>query len=198
MEGYAPMRSRRRFLLSATTALGTAGFAGAAAPFFMSMLPSARARAAAYPVVLDPSRIEPGMLIRTEWRSQPVFVLHRTPAMLDSLKTTDSLVADPTSEQPQQPPYCHNEYRSTHPEWFVVVAICTHLGCVPLPELKPGVGSGLGAAWPGGFFCPCHGSKYDLAGRVFQHVPAPLNLVVPPYELQSETKLVIGQHNQAA
>jgi ubiquinol-cytochrome c reductase iron-sulfur subunit len=183
---------KRRVLLGATAAVGTVAVVGVATPFFLSMFPSARARAAAAPVTVDLAKVEPGMLLRTEWRSQPIWVLHRTAQMLDSLRQTDSLVADPQSNQSQQPANCRDQYRSINPQWLVVIAICTHLGCVPLPELAAGSASGLGADWPGGFYCPCHGSKYDLAGRVFKSVPAPLNLVVPPYRFLSNDQLLIG------
>jgi len=184
---------RRRFLLAATGALGAVAVAGAATPFFLSMLPSARARAAGAPVDVDLSKIEPGMLVRTEWRGMPVWVLHRTQSMLDSLASTDAIVVDPDSEHSMQPAYCQNEYRSIQPPWFVVIAICTHLGCIPLPELSPGAASGLGPDWPGGFFCPCHGSKYDIAGRVFKDVPAPRNLAVPRYAFVGASRLTVGE-----
>jgi ubiquinol-cytochrome c reductase iron-sulfur subunit len=187
---------RRRFLIAASAAGGAVAAVGAATPFFLSMFPSARARAAGAPVTVDLSKVEPGTLLRTEWRSKPVWVLHRTQPMLTSVQRCDSIVADPQSDLPQQPNYCRNEYRSIRPEWLVVVAICTHLGCVPLPELEAGGDNSLGNDCPGGLFCPCHGSKYDLAGRVFLNVPAPLNLVVPPYELADATTLVIGMHSE--
>ena len=194
MDDSGPNLKKRRILLAASGVLGGVATVAAAVPFFMSMLPSARARAAAAPVEVDLSKIEPGMLMRTEWRGMPVWVLHRTPEMLASLPKTDSVVADPQSKYPQQPEYCRNEDRSIQPEWFVVVAICTHLGCVPLPELSVG---DIGPDWQGGFFCPCHGSKYDLAGRVFKDVPAPLNLVVPRYQFLSDTRLLIGADKQS-
>jgi len=194
MDDSGPNLKKRRILLAASGVLGGVATVAAAVPFFMSMLPSARARAAAAPVEVDLSKIEPGMLMRTEWRGMPVWVLHRTPEMLASLPKTDSVVADPQSKYPQQPEYCRNEDRSIQPEWFVVVAICTHLGCVPLAELSVG---DIGPDWQGGFFCPCHGSKYDLAGRVFKDVPAPLNLVVPRYQFLSDTRLLIGADKQS-
>ena len=196
MNASGTVNRTRRFLIAASAVGGAVAAAGAATPFFLSMFPSARARAASAPVTVDLSKVEPGMLLRTEWRSKPVWVLHRTQPMLASVQRCDSIVADPQSDLPQQPDYCRNEYRSIRPEWLVVVAICTHLGCVPLPELEAGGASGLGNDWPGGFFCPCHGSKYDLAGRVFRDVPAPLNLVVPPYEITSATTLVVGMHSK--
>jgi ubiquinol-cytochrome c reductase iron-sulfur subunit len=162
------------------------------------MFPSARARAAGAPVEVDISRLEPGMLIRAEWRGKPVWILHRTPEMLKSLEADVSMVADPSSQMPMQPPYAQNEYRSIKPEWLVLVGICTHLGCSPTDKLQAGPDSGLGADWPGGFFCPCHGSKFDLAGRVFKDVPAPTNLEVPKYQFLADTRLLIGDDGKGA
>jgi ubiquinol-cytochrome c reductase iron-sulfur subunit len=170
----------------------------AAAPFFVSMFPSARARAAGAPVEVDISKVEPGMMIRAEWRGKPVWILHRTPDMIKSLAATDGVVADPQSEVPMQPGYARNEYRSIKPEWLVLVGICTHLGCSPSDKLKAGPDSGLGADWTGGFFCPCHGSKFDLAGRVFKDVPAPTNLEVPKYQFVTDTRLLIGDDGKGA
>lgn len=192
MDVAASNLKRRRFLLASTAALGTVAAGGAAAPFFLGMLPGARARAAGAPVEVDLSGIEPGMLLRTEWRGMPVWVLHRTQPMLDSLASTDGMVVDPHSEYSMQPAYCRSEYRSIRLPWLVVIAICTHLGCIPLVDLSPGPASGLGPDWPGGFFCPCHGSKYDLAGRVFKDMPAPRNLSVPRYAFAADTRLTIG------
>jgi ubiquinol-cytochrome c reductase iron-sulfur subunit len=185
-------RRRRRFLLAATSVVGGIGVAVAAAPFIRSMEPSARARAAAAPVEVDLGKIEPGMQITVAWRSKPVWVLHRTPAMISSLGGHDALLLDPDSETPQQPPYCANATRSIKPEYFVAVGICTHLGCIPTFRPQPGA-SDLGNSWPGGYFCPCHQSKYDLAGRVFKDMPAPRNLLVPPNTYLSPTRLQIGE-----
>jgi ubiquinol-cytochrome c reductase iron-sulfur subunit len=149
-------------------------------------------------VEVDISKVEPGMLIRAEWRGKPVWILHRTPEMLKSLEADVSMVADPNSQVPMQPPYAQNEYRSIKPEWLVLVGICTHLGCSPTDKLQAGPDSGLGADWPGGFFCPCHGSKFDLAGRVFKDVPAPTNLEVPKYQFLADTRLLIGDDGKGA
>jgi ubiquinol-cytochrome c reductase iron-sulfur subunit len=192
------VNTRRRLLLIATGAAGGAATVAAAAPFFVSMFPSARARAAGAPVEVDISKVEPGMMIRAEWRGKPVWILHRTPEMLEGLEAADDMVADPGSDAPMQPPYAKNEYRSIRPEWLVLVGICTHLGCSPTDKLRAGPDSGLGADWTGGFFCPCHGSKFDLAGRVFKDVPAPTNLEVPKHQFVTETRLLIGDDGKGA
>lgn len=182
----------RRSLLIGTTVVGGIGITSAMVPFVASMLPSARARAAGGPVDVDVSRIEPEMEVTVVWRGKPAWVLRRTPEMLGQLGKHDHLLSDPRSEQPQQPPYCENATRSIRPDYFVVIGICTHLGCSP--TLREGTAApDLGVDWPGGWFCPCHGSKFDLAGRVFKGVPAPLNLVVPPHQYVSETRLRIGK-----
>jgi ubiquinol-cytochrome c reductase iron-sulfur subunit len=191
-------RRKRRFLLVATSvASGVAGVA-VAVPFVASMNPSARARAAGVPVEVDLSNVEPGMMVTVEWRGQPVWVVHRTREMIDSLPRLDGMVADPKSSMPMQPDYAKNEARSIKPEYLVLVGICTHLGCSPSQKLAPGAESGLGDDWPGGFFCPCHGSKFDLAGRVYKGVPAPANLKVPPYAYLSDTRLLIGKDSKGA
>ena len=189
---------KRRFLVVATSVAGGAAAVAVAVPFVASMFPSARAKAAGAPVEVDISKLEPGMMIRAEWRSKPVWIVHRTSDMLERLKKVDSRVADPDSERPMQPAYAKNEYRSIKPEWLVLVGICTHLGCSPSDKLKAGPDSGLGEEWPGGFFCPCHGSKFDLAGRVFKDVPAPTNLEVPKYQFLTDTRLVIGEDGKGA
>lgn len=191
-------QGKRRMLIIATGAAGAVGGLGVAAPFVMSMTPSARARAAGAPVEVDISKIEPGMLLTVEWRGKPVWVLHRTAAMLKRLPDTDDEVVDPKSKVPMQPAYAVNEYRSIKPDYLVLIGICTHLGCSPSQKLQPGADSGLGADWPGGFFCPCHGSKFDLAGRVYKGVPAPTNLEVPPYTFLSDSRLLIGDDSQGA
>jgi ubiquinol-cytochrome c reductase iron-sulfur subunit len=188
---------KRRILLVTTGVLGGIATVATAAPFLASMLPSARARAAGAPVEVDISKVEPGMMIRPEWRGQPVFVVHRTPEMLEDVKKMDPRVADPDSDASVQPEYAKNEYRSRKPEFLVLIGICTHLGCSPSDKLLAGAESGLGADWLGGFFCPCHGSKFDLAGRVFKDVPAPANLKVPPYKFVSDTRLLIGDDKGA-
>ena len=183
--------SRRKFLVGVTAALSAAGAVGVATPFVASWKPSAKAKAAGAPVKVDISKILPGEQIRAEWRGKPVFVLRRTPEMLESLKVLADRVADPKSEKPQQPSYATNEARSINPEIAVLVGICTHLGCSP--QFRPEVGvADLGDDWLGGYFCPCHGSSFDLAGRVYKSVPAPSNLVVPPHSYESDNVLIIG------
>ena len=195
-EGVNP---RRRRLLAITSGLGVVGTAFAVTPFVLSMLPSARARAAGAPVEVDISKIEPGQLLTVEWRGKPVWILRRTPEMLKSLSQDVKFLADPDSSvTDQQPAYARNETRSIKPGLLVLVGICTHLGCSPDRRLEAGAASGLGDDWPGGFFCPCHGSKFDLAGRVYKNVPAPTNLVVPPYAFLSDTRLIIGADKKGA
>ena len=188
---------KRRFLIAATTAVG--GVAGVAvlAPFVMSMMPSQRAKAAGAPVEIDISKIEPGMLLAVAWQGKPVWVVNRTKAMLASLPGNDSRLVDPKSLENQQPPYAKNETRSVKPEYLVVVGICTHLGCSPTyrPELAP---ADLGPKWDGGWFCPCHGSKYDLSARVYKDVPAPLNMVIPPHHYMSDTRILVGEGPKGA
>ncbi len=175
--------NKRRFLIGATSVVGGIGAIAAATPFVMSFWPSERAKAAGAPIDVDISKIEAGQKIDVEWRGKVVWLINRTQAMLDTLPKMDSRLADPRSEVPQQPPYCKNETRSIKPNMWVAVGICTHLGCSPTfrPELAP---ADLGPDWLGGFFCPCHQSKFDLAGRVFKGVPAPTNLVIPPLSLR--------------
>ena len=181
----------RRNLVVATSVVGGAAGVGAAVPFLASMWPSDRARAAGAPVEVDMSRIPPGELTVIEWRGKPVWVLRRTKEMLESLKAVEPRLSDPQSKASEQPKYAENEYRSRSPDLLVLVGVCTHLGCSP--QEKPADAKGeMGGDWLGGFYCPCHGSKFDFAGRVFKGSPAPLNLVVPPYELMSD-KLVIGE-----
>ena len=182
----------RRNLVVATSAVGAAVGLGAAVPFVASMWPSERARAAGAPVEVDLSRIAPGELAVIEWRGKPVWVIRRTPEMLASLKAAEPRLSDARSKASEQPKYAQNEYRSEKPEIMVMEGVCTHLGCSP--QLKPADAKGeMGGDWVGGFYCPCHGSKFDLAGRVFRGAPAPTNLKVPPYTFVSETKLVIGE-----
>lgn len=188
---------KRRLLLGASTALGAAGVVAWAVPFAASFWPSERAKAAGAPVEVDISKLEPGQKINAEWRGKVVWVINRTPEMLATLPKLDSRVADPKSEVDHQPPYCKNEDRSIKPELFVAVGICTHLGCSPTfrPEVAP---ADLGPDWLGGFFCPCHQSKFDLAGRVFKGVPAPTNLVIPPYRFVTDTRILIGDDTKPA
>ena len=189
--------SRRKFLVGATAALSAVGAVGVATPFVSSWNPSAKAKAAGAPVKVDVSKIRPGEQIRAEWRGKPVFVLRRTSEMLEAIKATNDVVADPNSEDPQQPTYATNEARSINPEIAVLVGICTHLGCSP--QFRPEVGAAdLGDDWQGGYFCPCHGSKFDLAGRVYKAVPAPTNLLVPPHTYESDNVLIIGVDEENA
>lgn len=188
-EGVDPRR--RRVLTAAATVVGGAGVAAAIWPFLASWNPSARAQAAGAPVEVDISRLEMGQRIIVEWRGSPVWVIRRSEEMLKDLPSNDGKLKDPKSKEPeQQPQYAQNEYRSVKPEYLVLVGICTHLGCSPL--FRPNVGE-VGPDWKGGFYCPCHGSRFDLAGRVFKSVPAQLNLVVPPYRYKTDTLLVIGE-----
>ena len=191
-------RGKRRFLIATTSVMSGIGGAVAIVPFAMSMSPSARARAAGAPVEVDISKLEPGMMITVEWRGKPVWIVHRTPEMVASLPKNDAELADPHSDAPMQPSYARNEARSIKPDYLVLVGICTHLGCSPSQKLDAGASSGLGSDWPGGFFCPCHGSKFDLAGRVFKGVPAPNNLEVPPYAFVSDTRLIVGSDSKGA
>jgi ubiquinol-cytochrome c reductase iron-sulfur subunit len=188
--------SKRRFLVAMSAAVGGVAAVGAVAPLVMSMMPSARALAAGAPVEVDISKIEPGMMLTVEWRGKPVWVVNRTPEMLAELSKNDPKLTDPDSLVDQQPEYCKNPGRSIKPEFFVGVGICTHLGCSPSyrPEVGP---ADLGADWPGGFFCPCHGSRYDLASRVFKGSPAPKNMVVPPYKYLSDRKILVGEDQKA-
>jgi len=193
-EQEKPDKTRRR-LIVATSALGGAASLGAAVPFVASMWPSERARAAGAPVEIDISNVVPGELAVFEWRGKPVWVMKRTKEMLDAIKQVDARVSDPKSEVDQQPGYAKNEYRSAKPELMVLVGICTHLGCSP--QLKSAEAKAeMGSDWAGGFYCPCHGSKFDFAGRVYKGSPAPTNLEVPPYAYLSETTLVIGEDKE--
>ncbi|TMH27722.1 MAG: ubiquinol-cytochrome c reductase iron-sulfur subunit [Betaproteobacteria bacterium] len=182
----------RRNLVVATSVVGGAASVGAVVPFVASMWPSERARAAGAPVEVDVARIPPGELAVIEWRGKPVWVLRRTKEMLESLKAVEPRLSDPQSKSSEQPKYAQNEYRSASPELLVLVGVCTHLGCSP-QEKPADAKAEMGADWLGGFYCPCHGSKFDFAGRVFKGSPAPLNLVVPPYTVVSETKVVVGE-----
>lgn len=182
---------RRRQLVIATSAIGGVAVVGTAIPFIASMAPSEKARSAGAPVAADLSRMEPGQLVTVEWRGKPVWILRRTPEIIDRLGRNDHLLLDPVSKRQQQPEYCRNPLRSIKPEFWVAVAICTHLGCVPSVrrDVAP---PDLGPDWPGGFYCPCHGSRFDFAGRVFKNVPAPLNLEVPPHKYVSDSVVLVG------
>jgi ubiquinol-cytochrome c reductase iron-sulfur subunit len=184
----------RRNIVVATSVVGGAAGIGAAVPFVASMWPSERARAAGAPVEVDLERIAPGEMAVIEWRGKPVWVIKRTKEMLASLKAAEPRLSDPGSKASDQPKYAENEYRSANPEVMVMEGVCTHLGCSP--QLKGADAKAeMGGDWVGGFYCPCHGSKFDLAGRVYKGSPAPLNLVVPPYTL-ADGKLVIGQDDK--
>lgn len=191
VDGHTMDKTRRKFLIAAASAVGGVGAVAVAVPLVVSMMPSARAKAAGAPVEVEIDKIEPGMLLTVEWRGKPVWIVNRTPEMLELMAKHDGQLADPGSEMPQQPEYCKNATRSIKPEFLVAVGICTHLGCSPTYRKEVGAAD-LGADWPGGFFCPCHGSRFDLAARVYKGVPAPTNLVVPPHQYLSDAKLLIG------
>jgi len=185
--------TRRDFLMVAATALVGVGAACAAWPLIDTMNPARDTLAAGAPVEVDVSSVQPGQQIVVLWRSRPIFVARRSPDQLQRLKKIDKgELRDPDSAALQQPPYAKNDVRSVKPELLVLVGICTHLGCIP--EFMPDAGGALGTSWQGGYFCPCHGSRYDLAGRVFQNVPAPYNLPVPPYRFVSDTVIRIGEN----
>lgn len=184
-------KGRRRFLVGTTSAIGAVGAVGIATPFVASWNPSAKAKAAGAPVKVDISKLETGQQMIVEWRGQPVWVVKRSKETLDNLTKISDQLSDPSSEKDQQPEYAQNAYRSIKPEIAVLLGICTHLGCSPTyrPELAP---EDLGPEWVGGYFCPCHGSRFDLAGRVYKSVPAPINLLVPPYQYLSDNVILIG------
>jgi ubiquinol-cytochrome c reductase iron-sulfur subunit len=185
--------TRRDFIHILTGAMAAGGAAAVAWPFIDQWNPASNTLAAGSPVKVDISKIQPGAQITVLWRQNPMFIVRRTPAMLEQLTKPNVLdmLRDPDSTSVQQPAYAKNWSRSLKPEYLVLIGVCTHLGCVP--GFTPGVGT-VGPTWPGGWLCPCHGSKYDLAGRVFKSVPAPLNLPVPPYDYESDTVVVIGQN----
>jgi ubiquinol-cytochrome c reductase iron-sulfur subunit len=190
--------SKRRFLVTMTSAVGGVAALSVATPFVMSMLPSARAKAAGAPIEVDLTKVEPGMQLAVEWRGKPVWVVNRTKEMLDLLSKHDANLTDAASENTsQQPEYCKNPTRSIKPQYLIVVGICTHLGCSPSyrSEVAP---ADLGPDWVGGWFCPCHGSRFDLAARVFNGSPAPTNLVIPPHKYLSDTRVLIGDDQGAA
>ena len=193
------MDSKRRTWLIATGCAGCVAAGGAAVPFVDSLAPSAKARAEGGPVDVDISSLRPSEKLTVLWRGQPVWILHRTPAMLESLNETQSLVADPDSQRTAfpTPVWAQTQWRSIKKEYLVVVGICTHLGCSPVDRFTPGPQPSLPSDWDGGFLCPCHGSMFDLAGRVFKNMPAPDNLVVPPYMYVTDARLRIGEHEQA-
>ena len=191
-------KGRRRMLIAATSVVGAAGTAAFAAPLLISWMPSERAKAAGAPVEVNVSKVELGQLIRVIWRGKPIWVIKRTDQMIADLPKNNALLVDPESAvATQQPDYAQNEGRARKPDMLVLIGICTHLGCSPTyrPELAP---ADLGADWKGGFYCPCHGSRFDLAGRVFKNVPAPTNLVVPPHFYKSDDVILIGEDGGAA
>jgi ubiquinol-cytochrome c reductase iron-sulfur subunit len=191
-------KGRRRFLVAATSVIGAAGGAAMATPFVMSLTPSARALAAGAPVEVNISKVEAGQLIRIIWRGKPVWVVNRTPDMIAKLPSVDAKLKDPDCEvASQQPDYAQNIHRAIKEQYLVLIGICTHLGCSPTyrPELAP---ADLGASWPGGWYCPCHGSRFDMAGRVMKGSPAGTNLEVPPYYYKSDATILVGQSKGAA
>lgn len=183
--------SRRHFLTVATSVAGAAGVVFTAVPFVASFKPSARAQALGAPVEVDISKLDMGSMVRVKWRGRPVWVVRRSADMLETLPEMDDRLRDPNSDESIQPPYAKNEHRSLKPEIFVVIGTCTHLGCSPIDRFDVAP-EDLGPDWLGGFYCPCHGSKFDLAGRVFKGVPAPTNLVVPQYRFLGENLLMVG------
>ncbi|MCW8125164.1 ubiquinol-cytochrome c reductase iron-sulfur subunit [Microbulbifer halophilus] len=183
---------RRRFLTAATSVVGGAGAVGVAVPFVKSWNPSAKAKAAGAPVKYNISKLEPGQMVTVEWRGKPVYVVRRSEEALENLVKVEPELRDPMSEESNQPAYVDPETRSIKPQLFVMVGLCTHLGCAPMYRPEVGAEDLGGADWMGGFFCPCHGSKYDLAGRVYKGVPAPTNMDVPPYSYDGNDVIVIG------
>jgi len=190
-------QSKRQLLTAALTVVGAVGTGYMAVPFISQMQPSAKAMAAGAPVEIDISKIESGQLLRVAWRGKPVWILSRTPEVLEVLETETGKLADPNSHESEQPESSDNPFRSIKPEIFVAVGLCTHLGCSPTfrPETAP---NDLGPDWKGGFFCPCHGSGFDLAGRVYRSVPAPTNLTIPPYRYITDTLIIVGEDTTEA
>ena len=187
-------RGRRQLLTVATTLTGAVGVGFVAVPFLASWKPSARAKALGAPVEIDIGRLDAGAMLKIEWRGKPVLIVRRTKEMIGRLAGNDERLADPGSASSRQPDYTRNPARAINPEYLVLLGVCTHLGCLPQSRFDPGASADglLTADWPGGFFCPCHGSKFDLSGRVFRGVPAPTNLEIPPYTFASATRIVIG------
>lgn len=189
-------QGRRRFLTTAATVVGGVGVVAAAVPFVSNMNPSAKTKAIGAPVEVDISKLEPGDRMIKKWQGKPVWILRRTGEMLKDISSLNDKVSDPASDDSAQPDYAKNEFRAREDEFLVVIGICTHLGCSPNFVMKE-EGDSIAADWKGGFFCPCHGSRFDLAGRVFKGVPAPRNLVIPPYKFISPTRLLIGDDSEA-
>jgi ubiquinol-cytochrome c reductase iron-sulfur subunit len=190
-------QGRRQLLTAATVLTGAVGAAFAAVPFLASWKPSARARALGAPVEIDVSKLEAGALLKVEWRGKPVWVLRRTEEMLQALEGIDGLLADPASSSSDQPDYTRNAARAVRPEYMVMLGVCTHLGCAPVERFRRG-DTEMGADWPGGFYCPCHGSKFDLAGRVFKGMPAPTNLSIPPHVFLDDNRILVGEDQARA
>lgn len=191
MDNHEINQGRRRFLVLTTAGAGGLAAAGVAAPFVASWFPSEKAKAAGAPVEIDVSKLEAGQILTAEWQGKPIWVVNRTDQQLKDLKGLNGVLTDPNSEVNHQPEDCKNETRSIKPNVLVAIGICTHLGCSPTyrPDIAP---ADLGAEWKGGFFCPCHGSKFDIAGRVYAGAPAPTNLVVPPHKYLSDTTIQVG------
>ncbi|MGA9395739.1 MAG: ubiquinol-cytochrome c reductase iron-sulfur subunit [Azonexus sp.] len=198
MSKQGKMDCGRRRLIVATAAVGGAGALVALVPFVSSLLPSERAKAAGAPVEVDIGKLEAGQMMTVEWRGKPVWIINRTPDMLGTLPKLDGQVADPNSDVEMQPAYAKNETRSIKKEYMVVVGICTHLGCSPSSKFKAGTEEGMPADWLGGFLCPCHGSTFDFAGRVYKSKPAPTNLEVPPHVYLTDTRIMIGEDKKGA
>ena len=196
MENKNIDQGRRRFLTTAATVVGGVGAVAAAVPFVSNMNPSAKTKAIGAPVEVDISKLEPGDRMIQKWQGKPVWILRRTGEMLKDISSLNDKVSDPASDDSAQPDYAKNEFRAREDEFLVVIGICTHLGCSPSFVMK-GEGDSIATDWKGGFFCPCHGSRFDLAGRVFKGVPAPRNLVIPPYKFISPTRLLIGDDSEA-
>ena len=196
MENKNIDQGRRRFLTTAATVVGGVGAVAAAVPFVSNMNPSAKTKAIGAPVEVDISKLELGDRMIEKWQGKPVWILRRTGEMLKDISSLNDKVSDPASDDSAQPDYAKNEFRAREDEFLVVIGICTHLGCSPSFVMK-GEGDSIAADWKGGFFCPCHGSRFDLAGRVFKGVPAPRNLVIPPYKFISPTRLLIGDDSEA-
>jgi len=189
--------NRRRFLTTTASVVGGAGAVATTIPFISTLSPSAKTRAIGAPIEVDISDLQTGELKIVQWQGKPVWILRRDPSSLEEIKALDSEVSDPASDKQQQPEYAKNEYRSVKPEYLIVLGLCTHLGCSPtFVQAEDGASHNLGNSWKGGFFCPCHGSRFDLAGRVFKGVPAPTNLVVPPHMYLSETNVLIGDDSE--
>ncbi len=198
MSSEGVSNSRRRFLTGTVSVVGGLGAIGAAVPFIKMWQPSERAKAAGAPVEIAIDKLEPGQLLKAEWRGRPVWIVHRTPAMLEQLPQLREQLRDPDSDRTeQQPSYARNEFRSIRPEYLVLLGVCTHLGCAPqyFPEMTA---QPFDAQWQGGFFCPCHSSRFDMAGRVYQGVPAPVNLEVPPHSYVDDARVLIGVEPQGA